>query len=183
MLIYVHTRPDIDLSLLHEALNELIKSGMTPVLTPPWLKNPQEILARVDAVVSVEGKPFEYEDELQIPIYDYPDLPEYSLTETKYPAQVKGFMEKIMQMYRVHLKKNEDYSPANIMGAGEIGIATRLWDKMARLMNLCGFDIEIKSSGYSEPKNAKHESVEDNAMDLSVYGIIFQLFREGKWAN
>ena len=36
---------------------------------------------------------------------------------------------------------------------------------------------------YSAPKNPKHESIEDNLRDLSVYSVIFQLLRRGQWGK
>ena len=63
--------------------------------------------------------------------------------EAKSPNQSQAFIETVMKMYRLHLDKNMDYSSANIMGTGEVGSIVRLWDKMARLMNLLGFRIEV----------------------------------------
>ena len=88
-----------------------------------------------------------------------------------------------MQGYRIHLAKNADYSPINILGTGEIGLATRVWDKVARLVNLIGFNITISKSEYDKPKAAKNESFEDNLIDLSVYSIIWQLYRKGIWGK
>lgn len=59
-------------------------------------------------------------------------------TENKYPRQVKAFRETINSMYDIHLKKNQDYSPANILIAGEYGVVVRMWDKMSRICNLLG---------------------------------------------
>ena len=86
-------------------------------------------------------------------------------------------------MYQVHLDKNADYSPANVLGVGEIGLIVRMWDKMTRLLNLLGFEIDVKFVGYHGPKEAMNESVEDSYRDISVYAIIAQIYREGKWGN
>jgi len=99
------------------------------------------------------------------------------------PAQVEAFDAILQKMRQTHLDKNADYSPANILGTGEIGLVTRLWDKMARLMNLTGFRIEIASSTFAEPLQPKNESVEDTLTDLSVYAIIGLLLRQGKWGK
>ena len=156
-----------------------------------WLGGDLEIVARCDAVVVLpnweqsEGTKGEiaFAKERNIPITYYPELPAIPITEMKRPQQVKGYMDVIMQGYRVHLAKNADYSPANILGAGEIGLATRVWDKIARLLNLIGFSIEISESTYDKPKVAKNESLEDNLLDLSVYAVIWQLFRKGVWGK
>ena len=64
------------------------------------------------------------------------------ITEQRCPEQVAGFRAVLQDMYQTHLDKNADYSPANILGTGEIGLATRLWDKVVRYMSLLGFKIE-----------------------------------------
>lgn len=70
------------------------------------------------------------------------------ITERSRPRQVQEFRKIIERMYRVHLDKNADYSPANILGVGENGLVTRSWDKVARLMNLSGFHVEISDSDF-----------------------------------
>jgi len=186
MLVYTIIEKGVSLEEVANASKDMFENGMTPITGLPNSPSVTEAVARCDAVVVLEH-PGTVRDSFYdfdgISVYTYPDLPALSSTEVRYPKQVQGFIQKIMGMYRVHLRKNEDYSPANIMGAGEIGIVTRLWDKMARLMNLTGFDIQVQSSSFREPKEPKHESIEDNAMDMAVYSIIFQLFREDKWAK
>lgn len=105
------------------------------------------------------------------------------ITEVTRPHQVKAFREVIEKMYQVHLDKNADYSPANILGTGEIGLMTRTWDKIARLMNLMGFKIEIASMRYETPATPKNESIDDSIQDLAVYAIIWQLYRKGVWGK
>jgi nucleoside 2-deoxyribosyltransferase len=111
-------------------------------------------------------------------------IPPLHPTETRSPVQVKAFQEVIQKLYRTHLKKNADYSPANILGTGEIGLVTRLWDKMARLMNLSGFDISVtEPAEYGGKREAMNEPLEDAYLDLSCYGIIGKLLRDGKWGR
>lgn len=156
-----------------------------------WLTGDLEIVARCDAVVVLpnweqsEGTKGEiaFAKERNIMIAYYPDLPTIPLTEIQRPKQVQAYIDIIMQGYRVHLAKNADYSPANILGTGEIGLATRVWDKIARLLNLIGFSVEISESTYDKPKAAKNESLEDNLLDLSVYAVIWQLYRKGVWGK
>ena len=74
-------------------------------------------------------------------------------------------------------------SPANILGAGNIGIVTRMWDKVARLMNLTGFKIEISSSKFEAPKKPKNESIADTVKDLAVYAIIYTIYQNGDWGK
>jgi hypothetical protein len=156
-----------------------------------YLRGDLEILARCDAMVVLPNYEhsngtlgeIKFAEDRGIPITYYPDLPVIPLTEQHRPEQCAGFIDIVMGMYRVHLAKNADYSPANILGAGSIGIVTRIWDKVSRLMNLCGFRLEIASSRYETPLSPKNESIDDNIQDLAVYGVIWQLFRKGVWGK
>lgn len=98
----------------------------------------------------------------------------------KSPNQVHEFLKIINKMFRVHLKKNQDYSSFNILCTGEIGLMTRVWDKVSRLMNLIGFNIMTGKLDNSN-KSPQNESVDDSILDLSVYSIIWQILRKGKW--
>ncbi len=104
-------------------------------------------------------------------------------TELKYPEQTAAFKEMLDKMYQLHLVKNQDYSPSNINGTGMIGLATRLWDKTVRVMNLLGFNIEAKLISYDAAREPKNESLEDTFVDLSNYGVIGRLMMIGKWGK
>lgn len=97
----------------------------------------------------------------------------------KCPQQIHEFIKIINNMFRIHLIKNQDYSPYNILGVGQIGLASRIWDKVSRLMNLVGFDIG--TGNLSRPKEPKNESLDDNLSDLCIYSIIWQIYRKNKW--
>ena len=177
-VISPHANSDLPISLADKEVEAL-----------RWLNGDLDIIARCDAVVVLPGweesagtkGEIEFAKERNIPITYYPDLPEISSTELLRPKQVRGYIDIVMNGYRVHLAKNADYSPINILGTGEIGLATRIWDKVARLLHLIGFNIDISKSEYDKPKIAKNESFEDNLIDLSVYSIIWQLYRKGIW--
>ncbi len=71
--------------------------------------------------------------------------------------------------------KNEDYSGQsgdNISATGMNGVAVRLMDKVARLLNL--------TEGNTI---SNFESVEDTLKDISNYAKIGRLLKEGKWQN
>lgn len=150
-----------------------------------------QLLARCDAILMLPNwqesngacKEYEYARNNAIPVYYYPVLPEMSETEIKRPRQVDAFINVVMKMYRVHLAKNADYSPANILGTGEIGLVTRIWDKVARLMNLIGFRMEVSGSVFELSKNPKNESIDDSIMDLAVYAVIWMLNRLQVWGK
>ena len=110
-------------------------------------------------------------------------IPEKHITERRCPEQAAGFRAIIERMYKVHLDTNADYSPANILGTGELGLATRIWDKCIRYLNLLGFDIRAELVEYRGPQVAKNESIEDTLQDMAVYGIIGLLMRSNKWGH
>jgi len=93
--------------------------------------------------------------------------------------QSKEFKTILDDLFQMHKKKTADYSSWNIKGAGEQGVAVRLWDKTARLMNLMGWDIG--TGKWSQPKEPKNESIDDTLMDLASYAIIMIILRRGKW--
>jgi nucleoside 2-deoxyribosyltransferase len=165
-----------------------------------WITMDMEMLCRCDAVTVLPNwkaskgtvAEVDYAEELGIPLYFLSDnwmsdvdlcLPQLSPTEVRCPQQAKAFREILGRMYRTHLKKNADYSPANILGTAEIGLVTRIWDKVSRLMSLLGFRVEIVSSVYTAPKAPNNESIEDTYLDNAVYSVIGLLYRMGVWGK
>lgn len=156
-----------------------------------WLDRDYQIIARCDAILMLpnweesKGAKMElyYANEHQIPVYYYPDIPSLHPTEVNSPVQAQSFIRLVMHLYRVHLDKNADYSPANILGTGEIGIVTRIWDKMARMFSISGFDVSVKFNGYSGPKETLNESLMDTFYDMAVYAIIGILHKRGQWGH
>jgi hypothetical protein len=150
-----------------------------------------KIQARCDCVVVVPGwenskgtrDEIEYAGTIDQPVYFYPSVPPLNPTEISRPGQCERFVTTIMTMYRTHLRKNFDYSPSNILATGEIGLAVRLWDKIARLLNLMGFRVEISDTAFEKPLEPKNESIEDNLQDAAVYAIIWLLYRKGVWGK
>jgi hypothetical protein len=86
-------------------------------------------------------------------------------------------------MYRTHLDKNVDYSPANILATGSIGLATRIWDKVARFMSLNGFKLNLAKSEFTAPREPKNESIADTLLDLANYGVIGAVLLKEKWGK
>lgn len=155
-----------------------------------------EMVRRCDLVVLLpgweesEGALSEYElaDHLDIPTLRADELPGdltqlIPSTERLRPNQSQAFLDTVMSMYRVHLQKNADYSAANILATGEVGLVTRLWDKVARLLNLVGFRIDVQKGEYVAPLAPKNESIDDTLLDAAVYSVIGLLLRRGKWGH
>jgi hypothetical protein len=175
-----------------EVSGKLEEKGHGTIISTGADHSAEIILPRCDAMyISYDAgftfggqKALEIAEQNHIPVYqqDQP-LPELHPTEVSSPTQVREFIRVIMKMYRTHLEKNADYSPSNILGTGEIGLVTRTWDKMARLMNLLGFRITISKSEFSTPKTPRNESIGDNLLDLAVYSIIWVLYRMGAWGR
>lgn len=153
------------------------------------------MIARCDALYMLQGwekspgatREHVYAKDRGIPIFYEGDLgspPALHSTEAQSPNQTAAFIDVVMGLYRTHLSKNADYSPANILATGEVGLLTRLWDKTARLLNLQGFRLRITEPGtYEAPRNPKHESVDDTYLDLACYAVIGLLLRRGKWGR
>ncbi len=156
-----------------------------------WLEGDEKIIQRCDGIVMTPDWEFSkgacrehaYAKGHGVPIWYWPVMPTVSLTERTRPIQVSAFLDIIFGMYRLHLRKNGDYSPANIAGCGETGVVVRLWDKMARLMNLSGFRIEIASSWFEAPREPENESIDDTYFDGATYNIIGLLVRRGQWGR
>lgn len=156
-----------------------------------WLEATLQLLERCDGIVMCPGWESsvgsigerDYAATHGIPVYEFPDIPPLHPTELNSPVQCRAFLETVMTMYRVHLSKNSDYSPMNILGTGELGVLVRLWDKIARLLNLLGFRIRAEFVTLDQSREPKHEAIEDTYLDAANYSIIGLLVRSGKWGK
>tara|TARA_B100000287_G_scaffold331161_1_gene315980 strand:+ start:426 stop:836 length:411 start_codon:yes stop_codon:yes gene_type:complete len=110
------------------------------------------------------------------------DMTPIEFIEKHYPETAKEFKEIQTEQYLTFCKKQMDYGPSNISmgtGVGEAintklattALVIRINDKIQRLLNLV----------VSNDRDAQNEPVEDAFKDLSVYGIIAQIVRNGKW--
>jgi len=110
------------------------------------------------------------------------DHPAVLFIEKEYPETAKEFKKIQKEQYITFCKKQMDYGPSNIsMGTGvgksvNVKLATtalvvRINDKIQRLLNLV----------VTNDRKAQNEPIEDAFKDLSVYGIIAQIVKNGKW--
>lgn len=156
-----------------------------------YLKGDLQFIDRCDAIVMLDGwqdskgavLEHSHAKAAGVPIYYYPDVPPLHPTEVRCPVQSSAFVRFVMNMYRTHLRKNEDYSPANVLATGEVGLVTRLWDKVSRLLSLTGFVFTVEKGTYAAPKIAKNESIEDTLLDTAVYAVIGRLLRNNEWGK
>ena len=140
-------------------------------------------------IITDKSKYKEYDDRLDKILNDTaikngmtkkPDAIAY--IEKHYPETTKEFQRIQFEQWHTFCKKQMDYGPSNIsMGTGvgksvDAQLATtalivRINDKVQRLLNLV-----VKHN-----RDAQNEPVEDAFKDLSVYGIIAQIVKNGKW--
>ena len=102
--------------------------------------------------------------------------------EKNYPETAKEFQRLQFEQWLLFCKKQMDYGPSNIsMGTplqtddekrlSLVGLIVRINDKVQRLLNLV-----VKHN-----REAQNEPAMDAFKDLSVYGIIAQIVKNGKW--
>ena len=104
--------------------------------------------------------------------------------ETTYPETAKEFQRLQFEQWLLFCKKQMDYGPSNISMGTElktndekrlslVGLIVRINDKIQRLINLV-----IKNN-----REAQNEPTIDAFKDLSCYGIIAQIVKNGKWGK
>lgn len=89
-----------------------------------------------------------------------------------FPARNLGFEvaldSALAEVREVMIDRHKKYGPGNILRHGEMGVVVRLGDKYERLDNSRGVDFA-------------DESVDDTALDIIGYGLIFTMLRKGSW--
>lgn len=78
--------------------------------------------------------------------------------------------DALAELRELMISRHKKYGPGNIAKHGEVGIKVRLDDKFARLDN--GFENDFAD-----------ESVGDTIDDVIGYGLIWKLWRAGKWPS
>ena len=185
-----------------ECKRKLVSIGHTVIMSTYGDNGDREtIIARCDAAVYLPNwyndarclQDLTYAKTQGLITYGWHNLPALHPTEVVCPIQSVEFLTTVMRMYRMHLDKNADYSPANILGTGMLGLTTRLWDKLVRFMSLYGYPISIKHYRYGmkiiflnkrkKLKEPKNEPIEDTLLDMAAYSIIALLLQKGKWGK
>ena len=113
-----------------------------------------------------------------------PMNPVVKQVEEQYPEMTKEFKRIMREQYELFCKKQSNYGPSNISVGTSLeseddiklsltGLWFRINDKIQRLKQLVVLN----------KKDSVGESIDDTFMDLSVYGIIAQIVKNGKWAK
>lgn len=103
--------------------------------------------------------------------------------EKNYPQTAKAFKAIQHEQYVLFCRKQKDYGSKNLSMSGDMeveedrsfavtGVIIRMHDKMSRMLNL------IKKQLIPE-----NEPLEDAFMDISIYGIIARIIKEGFWGK
>ena len=122
------------------------------------------------------------EDDIRAVQYDNPEV--VRQIEEQYPETTDEFKRIMFNQYELFCLKQSNYGPGNIAVGSSLeteddvklsltGLWFRINDKVQRLKQLV---VLGNKDNVGEP-------VDDTFMDLSVYGIIAQIVKNGKWAK
>lgn len=122
------------------------------------------------------------EDDIRAVQYDDPEI--VRQVEEMYPETTDEFKMIMFTQYELFCKKQLNYGPGNISVGTQLqteedvklsltGLWFRMTDKINRLKQLVVL-------GQSDTVG---ESINDTYQDLSVYAIIAQIVKNGKWAK
>ena len=115
-------------------------------------------------------------------VEEYTDIVSYM--EKKYPKMTSEFKKIQQEQYELFLHKQHDYGPGNISVGTQLqtpeeiklsltGLWFRMNDKIQRLKTLLMNDRE----------SAVDEPLEDAYLDVSNYGIMATIVKNGKWGK
>lgn len=100
-----------------------------------------------------------------------------SHSDTNWAEFELNVREVMLELGDLLIKKHKDYGPKNISNSpygATNGLVVRMWDKIARIVNLTKDGKKI---------TAENEPLEDSFKDIANYGIIGLLVLRGKWDN
>lgn len=95
------------------------------------------------------------------------------------------WFDQAQEVFDLFCIKQRSYGPQNIADLGIEGIASRLNDKVKRLINICendGLETLLTVCPHCGGTLAE-ETVLDTLMDIADYGIIAMLVLKGLWPD
>jgi hypothetical protein len=98
-----------------------------------------------------------------------------SHSDTNWAEFELNVRDVMLELGDLLIKKHRDYGPKNISNSpygATNGLVVRMWDKIARIVNLTKDGKNI---------TAENEPLEDSFKDIANYGIIGLLVLRGKW--
>jgi len=161
-----NTLPEVD-------TNKVMKTAEGTDAKPPVVSNKREHKLNIKPIG---------EQEYEVVRFDNPEL--IQRIEEEYPAMTTEFKRIIFTQYELFCMKQDNYGPDNIAAGTKLatdedvklsltGLFFRINDKVQRIKNLIVLG----------KKDNVGEAVDDTFMDLSVYGIIAQIVKNGKWGK
>lgn len=94
--------------------------------------------------------------------------------EQKLQGADERFNRKLDEMRDLSLRKNNDYSPFNIFKSGNLGLATRMGDKISRIHNAVvqGTELRVPS-----------ENIVETSLDLVNYAVYQVMVAMDAWVT
>jgi hypothetical protein len=122
------------------------------------------------------------EDEIRAIQYDNPEV--VKQIEEQYPETTDEFKRIMFTQYELFCMKQSNYGPGNI----SVGTSLETEDDVKLSLTGLWFRINDKVQRLKQlvvlgNKDNVGEPIDDTFMDLSVYGIIAQIVKNGKWAK
>jgi hypothetical protein len=116
--------------------------------------------------------------------YIYKNREVVAQIEKEYPEMTTEFLKICMEQYETFCLKQSNYGPTNI----SVGTALQTEDDVKLSLTGLWFRINDKVQRLKQlivlgKQDNVGEAVDDTFQDLSVYGIIAQLVKRGKWAK
>jgi len=123
-------------------------------------------------------------DEVEYEVIQFDDPKVVEEVEKLYPQTTEEFKRILFTQYELFCKKQLNYGPDNISVGSrletdeEVKVSlTGLWFRMNDKIN------RLKQLVVLGNKDQVGETIEDTYQDLSVYGIIAQIVKSGKWGK
>jgi hypothetical protein len=116
--------------------------------------------------------------------YEFQNPDVVAQIEKEYPEMTTEYLKICMEQYETFCKKQSNYGPSNI----SVGTALQTEDDVKLSLTGLWFRINDKVQRLKQlivlgKQDNVGEAVDDTFQDLSVYGIIAQLVKRGKWAK